>query len=254
MALIDLQDVHLKFQVQDVRRLSLKEYLVRGLFMRGGNPSVEVHALKDITIRLNDGDRLGVIGHNGAGKSTLLKMMAGIYPPTSGLRHVVGQISSLFEIALGFEMDSNGWDNIRYRGYLQGETPRSLANKIKSIAEYSELGRFLDIPVRYYSAGMMIRLAFSIASAIEPEILLIDEVLGAGDMAFQNKVNQRMSELMKQARVMVVISHEMGAVLKMCNKAIWMDHGRIVASGKPDEVVEQYRSYMQNPAPLAQAA
>src|SRR5262249_42140244 len=126
---------------------------------------------RDVSLRVGEGERLGIIGPNGAGKSTLLKVLAGIYPPTQGRRVVEGQISSLFDLTLGFEADSNGWDNIHYRSYLQGETPRGVRAKLAAIAEFSELGHFLDMPVRYYSAGMMVRLAFAIATAIEPQIL-----------------------------------------------------------------------------------
>lgn len=181
-------------------------------------------------------------------------MLAGIYPPTSGKRDVQGNISSLFDLALGFEMESNGWDNIRYRGYLQGENYRSLEKKVKAIAEFSELGHFLDLPVRYYSAGMVVRLAFSIASMIEPEILLIDEVLAAGDMSFQNKAKQRMSELMKHASLMVLISHDMKSIVGLCNRAIWMDHGKIMAMGSPQEIVDRYQASVPNAAPVAVAA
>src|SRR5262249_49566117 len=151
-----------------------------------------------------EGERVGVLGHNGAGKSTLLKLLAGVYPPTRGRRVVEGQISSLFDIALGFEIEATGWDNIRYRGYLQGETPDSIGEKMQPIADFSELGEFLNVPVRYYSAGMMVRLAFSIATAIDPEVLLVDEVLGAGDLAFQAKARQRMKEMIERARLLVL--------------------------------------------------
>ncbi len=160
---------------------------------------MEVRALEGINLRVGEGERLGIVGSNGAGKSTLLKLLAGIYPPTAGRREVRGRISSLFEISLGFEADATGWENIAYRGYLQGETPRSIRGKIKPIADFSELGKFLDMPVRYYSAGMMIRLAFSIATAVEPEILIIDEVLAAGDAAFQTKARDRMRNLIARA-------------------------------------------------------
>ena len=217
---------------------------------------IEVNALRDINLDLQDGDRLGIIGHNGAGKSTLLKLMAGVYPPTNGKRLVEGSISSLFDIALGFESDASGWDNIRYRGYLQGETPSTIAKKLMEIAEFSELGKFLDMPVRYYSAGMMIRLAFSIASSIEPEILLIDEVLAAGDLSFQNKAKKRMKELMSQARLMVLISHDLDSMPTMCSKVAWLDHGRLASIGPALKVVEEYRQSVAKapPAPGAAAA
>jgi len=199
-----------------------------------------VDALRDIHLHLKDGDRLGVIGHNGAGKSTLLKLMAGIYPPTSGTRRVEGNICSLFDISLGFEADADGWDNIRYRGYLQGETPKTLESKVQNIAEFSELGKFLDVPVRYYSAGMLIRLAFSIASASEPEVLLLDEVLSVGDLAFQLKARKRMEEMMAKASLMVLISHDLKALMDLCSTAVWLDHGRIVQFGPAAEVVAAY--------------
>ena len=241
MAKIVLNDINLQFRVRQARRITLKEFLVRRLYRKSVNPVIEVNALQNIALDLRDGDRLGIVGHNGAGKSTLLKLMAGVYPPTSGVRNVEGRISSLFDIALGFEGDASGWDNIRYRGYLQGETSRTIQKKLQNIAEFSELGKFLDMPVRYYSAGMMIRLAFSIASAIEPEILLIDEVLAAGDLSFQNKARDRMHELMKKACLMVLISHDLDVLPRLCSKAIWMDHGRMIMIGSPHEVIVAYR-------------
>jgi ABC-type polysaccharide/polyol phosphate transport system ATPase subunit len=242
MASIDLEDVNVTFRVRQYRKIGLKEYLVQRMFSRLRNPYIDVHALRDINLHLRDGDRLGIIGHNGAGKSTLLKMIAGLYPPTSGNRRVVGSISSLFDISLGFDQEDNGWDNIRYRAYLQGESSRSIARKIDQVAEFSELGSFLDVPVRFYSSGMLLRLAFSIASMIEPEILLIDEILSAGDLSFQQKAQERMQDLMSQARLMVVISHGLDTLPIMCSTIAWMEHGRIVRIGPAEEMVEAYRS------------
>lgn len=240
MATIELDDVSLSFRIRQRNRVTLKEYLVKGLFNRSLNPVVEVHALSHITLQANEGDRIGIIGHNGAGKSTLLRLMAGIYPPSSGRRIVQGRICSLFDIALGFEWDASGWENIAYRGYLQGETPRSLKPKMARIAEFSELGDFLNLPVRYYSAGMLIRLAFSIATAAEPEILLIDEVLSAGDLAFQIKARERMEEMMRTARLMVVVSHELATLKMLCNRALWLDHGSVRGIGPIADVVADY--------------
>src|SRR5262249_23607010 len=155
-----------------------KDFLL-GLLRRraraeAANPLTEVPALREVSLEARQGDRIGVLGHNGAGKSTLLKVLAGIYPQTEGRRTVEGRISAPFDISLGVELDSNGWDNIAYRCYLQGETPRTVRKKRAFIAEFSELGKFLDMPVRYYSAGMLVRLAFSIATSIDPEVLLVD--------------------------------------------------------------------------------
>jgi ABC-type polysaccharide/polyol phosphate transport system ATPase subunit len=240
MSLIELKDVGLLFHVRKLGRISLKEYLVQGLFLNAKTNSFAVQALEHIDLTINEGERLGIIGHNGAGKSTLLKMLAGIYPPTSGKRFVRGQISSLFDIALGFEQEASGWENIKYRGFLQGETPKSVKSKMQSIADFSELGKFLDMPVRYYSAGMMVRLAFSIATAIEPEILIVDEVLAAGDMSFQTKARERMRALMSSARAVVLVSHDLSAIDMICDRVLWLDHGRMQMLGPAKQVIATY--------------
>lgn len=244
---IDLYDVHLRFRVRQANKVSLKEYLLRGLFRPGASPMIDVHALRGVSLRLSEGDRLGIVGHNGAGKSTLLKVMAGIYAPTSGSCRVTGRICSLFDIMVGFELEASGWDNIRFRSYLHGETPRTIQKTTQRVAEFSELGRFLDVPLKYYSAGMLIRLAFSIASAAEPEVLLIDEALSAGDMNFQVKAKARVEEMMRSASLMVLISHDMEAVRELCNQAAWMEQGELKMLGTCDEVISAYRGAMAGP-------
>jgi ABC-type polysaccharide/polyol phosphate transport system ATPase subunit len=240
MAQIELDNVSLTFTVRRQKRLTLKEYLVRGLFASRSNQAVAVHALAGVNLSARDGDRIGVIGHNGAGKSTLLKLIAGIYPPTHGSRGVAGKICSLFDISLGFEHEATGWDNIAYRSYLQGETPATLRGKIDEIAAFTELGEFLSLPVRHYSAGMMMRLAFAIATSVEPEVLLIDEVLAVGDLAFQRKAHARMKELMSSARLMVLVAHDLETIREMCTRVLWMRHGQVVMHGPPDEVIGAY--------------
>src|SRR6516165_1320690 len=240
MAYIDLDRVSLTFHVRKCGRVSLKEFLVRQMYRQSVNPIMEVRALRDVTLHIGEGERVGIIGHNGAGKSTILKLLAGVYPPTNGTRQVDGQISSLFDIALGFETDASGWENIMYRGYLQGETPTTIKDKIQGIADFSELGEFLAMPVRYYSAGMMVRLAFSIATAIEPEILLVDEVLSVGDMAFQQKARQRMRDMMAKARLIVMVSHDLTSLAQFCTRGIWMDHGAIRMDGPIEKVTAAY--------------
>ena len=170
-----------------------------------------------------------------------MKLLAGVYPPTGGTREVCGQISSLFELSLGFEMDASGWDNMMYRGYLQGETPRSIREKMGSIADFSELGQFLDMPIRYYSSGMLVRLAFSIATAINPEVLLLDEVLAAGDASFQAKAQTRMRGLISSARAVVIVSHDLASVEGLCERVLWLDRGRIRMDGPAREVIAAYR-------------
>ena len=245
MARIELDRVSLTFRVRKHGRISLKEFLVRQMFRRSVNPVIKVRALRDVSLTIEEGERVGIIGPNGAGKSTLLKLLAGVYPPLRGRRLVDGRISSLFDISLGFEQDATGWENIFYRGYLQGETPRSVRAKIQPIAEFSELGDFLNMPVRYYSAGMMVRLAFSIATAVEPEILLVDEVLSVGDMAFQDKARRRMREMMGRARLIVMVSHDLDSLAALCERGVWMDQGRVRMIGPTRQVVTAYTNHVR---------
>lgn len=243
MARIELDDVCLTFRVREQYQITLKEFLLRGLYRRARNPLLKVRALRDVTLRFGDGDRVGVLGGNGAGKTTLLRLLAGVYWPTRGRRLVTGRVSSLFELNLGFEMEASGWQNIIYRGYLQGESPRSIRAKMHEIAEFSELGRFLDVPVRYYSAGMLVRLSFSIATAIEPEILLVDEVLSAGDRAFQQKAQQRMRDMMSRAKIIVVVSHDLGTLPRLCETGVWLAQGRVRMVGPVEDVIAAYREH-----------
>ena len=252
MARIVLDGVNLTFRIRQHQKTTLKEYLVKRLFRESVNPWLEVPAIRDVSFTVEKGERLGIIGHNGAGKSTLLKLLAGIYPPTSGKRIVEGKICSLFDIALGFEMDASGWDNISFRSYLQGESPRTVREKIAEIAEFTELTPdFLKMPVRFYSAGMLVRLAFSIATAVAPEILLVDEALAAGDMSFQAKARARMRQIISQAHLMVVVSHDMKALEDLCDRMLWMDHGTMRMMGTPKEVIAAYTAAMNKPVPKA---
>jgi len=254
MSLIQLENVGLRFQVRRFGRISLKEYLLKGFFRRSKKATFEVQALEGINLTVAEGDRLGIIGHNGAGKSTLLRLLAGVYPPTSGRRRVHGKVSSLFDIALGFEPEASGWENMMYRGFLQGENTRSIREKMQPIADFSELGDFLNMPVRYYSSGMRVRLAFSIATAIEPEILLVDEVLSAGDMAFQKKAYDRMRELMASAKAVIVVSHDLKSLASLCDRVLWLDHGKTQRIGPAQEVIAAYTEQVANQTNRRQAA
>jgi len=245
MAQIVLNDASLVFSVRQHGRLTLKELLVRQLFNRSVNPLIEIRALEHLNLRLTEGQRIGVVGNNGAGKSSLLKLVAGIYRPTGGQCIADGRVSSLFDISLGFDPDATGWENINYRGYLQGETPATMALKRGPIAAFSELGEHLDLPVRYYSAGMLVRLAFSIATAAQPEILLVDEVLSAGDVAFQEKARARMRELINKARLVLIVSHDLAALAGFCHQVVWLDRGQIRAFGTASEVIAAYRAFVQ---------
>lgn len=241
MSIIQLEHVNLTFRVWRERRI--KDLFVPGSkkfndFSEDGT----VHALKNLSLTIRDGERVAIIGHNGAGKSTFLKMVSGIYPPTAGNINVEGKISSMFELATGFEMESSGWDNIYLRGLMLGETPDSIKKKMREIAEFSELGDFLNMPVKYYSSGMFVRLAFSVSTAIEPDILLLDEVVAAGDAGFIKKATQRMKDMVDLAKIMVLVTHDMNSAQEMCNRCIWLERGELMMDGLPKDVVKAYQN------------
>ncbi len=239
MSEIKLNHVDLVFKVWRDQRI--KDILIHGSSrFNTYETDGSVRALRDLNISIHDGERVAVIGHNGAGKSSLLKMLAGIYPPTSGDILVDGRISSMFELATGFEMESNGWDNIYLRGLMLGERPHEIRAKMRDIAEFSELGDFLNMPVKYYSSGMFLRLAFSVSTSIEPDVLLLDEVVAAGDAAFIKKATQRMNELIDTAKIMVYVTHSMQQAIEMCNRCIWLERGNLMMDGAPKEVTDAY--------------
>lgn len=239
---ISLRDVSVRFDVS-IRQDSIRG-MVLGLLRCQGNGSREyVDALKRINLEIKHGERVGLVGLNGAGKSTILKVMAGIYPPTSGETEIVGHVSPMFELATGFEMTQTGWDNIRIRAMLLGLTPDEVEERIHSIAEFSELGHFLDYPVKTYSAGMFIRLAFSVSTAINPEILLLDEVMGAGDLVFAEKAKRRMYEFMEQGKILVFSSHSLPLIEDFCERAIWLRKGEIAMDGPVKSVLAEYTAH-----------
>lgn len=246
MSHILLKDVDLYFRVKRERSIkSLLTFHNEGFHTFGADGSV--HVINKMNLNLHDGDRLAVIGHNGAGKSTLLKLIAGIYPPSTGILQTSGQISCLFELATGFQMECSGWDNIYLRGLMLGETPQSIRAKMQEIAEFSELGDFLEMPVKYYSSGMLMRLAFSVSTAIKPDILLLDEVMGAGDAGFLSKAQKRMQELMESTKILVFVTHSSAAVTAFCNRCIWLDKGIIREDGAPREIWAHYLAEMTQP-------
>jgi lipopolysaccharide transport system ATP-binding protein len=254
MAAITLEHVDLEYPLRGAR-ITLKEYIVRGLFRRGRIPPRPIiHALKDVSFRIGEGERVGIIGHNGAGKSTLLRTIGGIYPPARGRCSVEGSICSLFDISLGFEKEANGWRNIHYRSYLQGDSPADVAGKLRDIADFCELGEFLDLPLRCYSQGMIMRLAFAIATSNLPEILLMDEVFATGDLAFRKKAEARMREFMNRAKIVIVVGHDMEFLKEFCERVLWLDHGALRADGPAKEIIAEYVSTVDNPAKSAQAA
>ena len=241
MGYIRLNDICLNYRVK-------KETKIKDIFI--GNKAEQkfssmisggvIPALKNITLDIEDGDRLAIIGRNGAGKSSLLKLVSGIFPASSGSLSVEGSMATMFEMATGFDMDASGWDNIILRGIMMGEKPSDIQKKMHEIAEFSELGEYLNIPVKYYSSGMFVRLAFSVSTSIEPDILLLDEVLSAGDASFIEKANRRVKDMMKTAKILLLVTHSMESAVNFCNKAIWLSKGEILMNGHPKDVSKAY--------------
>ena len=237
MARIVLQNVNLEFRVDALRHDTFRSAILRTLRRR---QSRTIKTLQSISLRIDSGERVGLIGHNGAGKTTLLKVMAGIYPPQCGHVLTEGHVCPLFEVVTGFEWDANGWENIRTRALLLGMSPKEINRRIETIGQFSNLGEFLDISVRHYSAGMHLRLAFATSTAVDPEILLLDEVMAAGDVAFIESARDRMNGLMERASIVVFATHSLDLLPRFCDRTILLDHGRIVADGPTDEVVRLY--------------
>lgn len=238
---IDIRDATLLYPSSPYNALTLKEEVFKRF--RLGKPSrlvYDVAALKNVNLKITDGERVGVIGRNGAGKSTLLKAIAGLYPLQSGEIETQGKIRAMFDLSLGFEFEATGRENITYRGLLLGETPKSIREKEAEIIEFAELGDFIDFPIKTYSAGMLVRLAFAISTTVSGEILLLDEILGAGDAAFQVKARGRMEEMISMAKIIVLVSHDMNSVRRICNRAVYLKDGVIVADGSSDLVAQEY--------------
>jgi ABC-2 type transport system ATP-binding protein/lipopolysaccharide transport system ATP-binding protein len=245
MASITLSNVSVDIPVFAVGNNSLKTALLRkavgGRFAKAGS-NVIVSALNDISIEARDGERIGLVGHNGAGKTTLLRVLAGVYPPTSGRAEIVGRVSPMFDISLGMSPDSTGIENIKVCGALWGLSRAEIAAGIDDVVEFTELGDYLKIPVRTYSAGMLLRLAFAIATLRQPEILLLDEIIGVGDASFMAKAKARLERIVDRAQILVVSSHSGDIIRDLCEKAIWLDKGSIAAFGKVEEVLAAYKA------------
>ncbi|QDT93019.1 ABC transporter ATP-binding protein [Gimesia algae] len=245
MASIDVDDVTLHFPIIGAGDRSVKNTLLSiatGGKISGGSGTILVTGLEHVNFQLRDGDRLGLIGHNGAGKSTLLKVIAGIYTPTQGHVEVQGKVLSTLNITLGFEMEATGFENIILRGRLLGLSSAEIKLKIDEIAEFTELGRYLELPVRVYSSGMLMRLAFAIMTSLESDILLMDEVIGTGDARFIHKAEARLNEFMNKAKIMVIASHSDDVIKEFCNKALLLKNGTVFAMGEVGEILELYQS------------
>ena len=236
---IKLCDVDLFYSSLSLQRRSLKATLLSLLKKQARLP--DVHALKGITLDINAGERVALLGRNGAGKSTFLKMLAGLYPIRNGEREVNGSIRSLLELSLGFESEATGRENILYRGLMLGLSPKAVRAQADEIVEFAELGEFIDYPIKSYSAGMLVRLAFAITTTLQGDILLLDEMIGAGDMAFMQKAQKRIMNLVEQAKIVILATHDWGAARAFCSRGIVFEKGRIIFDGEIENAIEAYR-------------
>jgi ABC-2 type transport system ATP-binding protein len=240
---ITTTDACVDFPIFDAKSRSLKK-TVLGLV--GGNIETAarvpiIEALRDITLNLEHGARVGLVGHNGAGKSTLLRLLAGIYEPTRGIADVRGRVAPVFDLGVGMDPEISGLENIIVRGLFLGMTRKEMEERIDDIADFTELGDFLRMPLRTYSTGMRIRLALGVVTSIDPEILILDEGIGAVDAAFLSKSKKRLAELVERAGLLVFASHSDEFLRDLCDTAIWMEHGRIRKHGEIEEVLRAYK-------------
>jgi lipopolysaccharide transport system ATP-binding protein len=244
MALIELKNTCIDFPIYNGKSRSLKHHLMRvatgGRLSENSEGRVIVRALDDVSFTFKNGDRVGFLGHNGAGKSTMLRLLGGIYEPTSGTLKIEGEIGSLIDISLGIDAEATGRENIYIRGALLGMKKAEIREKIDDIIAFSELGDFIDMPLRTYSTGMHMRLAFTVSTVLRPEILLMDEWLSVGDESFRHKAEARMAELVQTSNILVIASHSRSLISQMCNRVIWLEHGRVRMDGDVESVVEAY--------------
>jgi ABC-type polysaccharide/polyol phosphate transport system ATPase subunit len=246
MALVRLENVTLDYPVSVSKaqkgHLASQSKAVGGQLAAGGAGYMRVRALEDLSLSLEPGDRLALIGHNGAGKSTLLRVMAGLYTPTQGRVVIQGRVAPLLNLSFGLDMEATGFDNIIVRGLFLGMSRAEIKRKYDSIAEFSELGEFLHLPMRTYSSGMRARLAFAISTHVDTDILLLDEVVATGDAAFIRKANQRLEAFTGQSKIFVLASHSNKVLRELCNKALLLEHGRVKGFGPVEEVIESYKN------------
>ncbi|MBR5659683.1 MAG: ABC transporter ATP-binding protein [Lachnospiraceae bacterium] len=237
--MIRVENISMHFRLMNDRISSIKEMMTA--LARRKVKFKEFHALEDVSFTVNRGDVIGIIGHNGAGKSTLLKIISGIMKPSKGRIWRGANIVPMLELGSGFDYDLSGHENIYLNGAILGYSKEFLQSKYNEIVEYSELEPFIHTPLRNYSSGMLMRLAFSIATVVEPEILIVDEVLAVGDERFQEKSKKRMMELMSGGTTVLFVSHNIDQIREMCNRVVWLDHGKVRMIGAADEVCDAYR-------------
>jgi ABC-2 type transport system ATP-binding protein len=236
--MIKVDNVGMTYKMSYDRIKSIKEYLMT--FVKGKLKYEEFHALTNVSFEVNKGEVVGIIGRNGAGKSTILKVISGILKPTKGKVTIGGNIVPMLELGSGFDHDLTGRENIFLNGAILGYSKEFLIEKYDEIVEFSELGKFIDVPIRNYSSGMLMRLAFSVATVVNPEILIVDEILAVGDDKFQAKSKARMLELMTGGTTVLFVSHSLSQIREMCNKVVWLENGTVKMSGDTKEICDEY--------------
>lgn len=247
MAIIKAEHIFMRFHLSADRITSMKEYIVK--LITGKLRYKDFWALQDVSFSIEPGDVLGIIGHNGAGKSTLLKVISGIMKPTEGTVEVHGNVVPMLELGSGFDYDMTGRENIYLNGAILGYSKAFLESKCQEIIEFSELGEFIEEPLRNYSSGMMMRLAFSIATVVQPEVLIVDEILAVGDADFQEKSKKRMMELMDGGTTVLMVSHTISQIRELCNKVLWIEHGRVCNFGEAKEICDAYEGLLSPDVP-----
>lgn len=238
--MIELKNVSMKFNLGIEKNNSLKETFIRFFQFKKKKKTEEFWALKNINFKIKKGEVVGLIGTNGAGKSTMLKVVSGVMKPTTGTVKVGGVISPMIELGAGFDMDLTARENIYLNGAVLGYSKKFLDEKFDEIVEFSELRDFLDVPVKNFSSGMTAKLAFSISTAVNPEILIVDEILSVGDIKFQEKSKNKMMEMIKGGTTVLYVSHSLAAIKEICTRVIWLDHGKIVKIGDTKEICKEY--------------
>lgn len=237
--MIKAENISMRYLMNTDRIQSMKEYVVK--FLKREIKYKEFWALKDVSFDVRKGEVMGIIGHNGAGKSTLLKVISGILKPTEGSLQVNGTIVPMLELGSGFDFELSGRENIFLNGAILGYSEKFLQDKYDEIVAFSELGEFIEAPLRNYSSGMVMRLAFSIATVVNPDILIVDEILAVGDAAFQEKSKKRMLELMGGGTTVLFVSHSLEQIREMCDRVLWLDHGRMRLCGDAQSVCDAYQ-------------
>ncbi|RXT04510.1 ABC transporter ATP-binding protein [Ammoniphilus sp. CFH 90114] len=239
---VNIDNVTMKFRRPNEKVDSLKEYLFN--IFRKKIRYTEFYALNNVSFKISSGERVGIIGHNGAGKSTLLKIISGVLKPSEGKVSIDGNIAPLLELGAGFDQELSGAENIYLNGAILGKTKEFLDNKYKDIVEFTDLGDFIYTPVKNYSSGMRARLGFSIAAQVDPDILIIDEILGVGDQQFKRKSSEKMMEIMKSGKTVILVSHSLNQIEDLTDRVIWLNKGEIKEIGDSKLVCERYREYM----------